>query len=195
MKRIPILLIAFFLCAAPALRAQDAATQERLDKLTGQVQDLIASQEAVQKRLDALQADLRDLHDRVNSANSSAPTPEDLRRLGEKIEEVDRKRAADYERIVSQIENLGKAVTAAPPPTRPRQPAAEETAPASAPASTSDKGYEYVIKRGDKLSLIAQAFREKDIKVSVKDILDANPGLNPDRLRVGKKIFIPAPKP
>lgn len=191
MKRIAFLLLVFFLCAAPALRAQDAATQERLDKLTGQVQDLIASQEAVQKRLDALQADLRDLHDRVTSANTSAPTTEDLRRLGEKIEEVDRKRAADYERIVSQIENLGKAVTAAPPPPlRSRKPAVEETAPASA----SDKGYEYVIKRGDKLSLIAQAFREKDIKVSVKDILDANPGLNPDRLRVGQKIFIPAPK-
>lgn len=191
MKRIPFLLIVFSLCAAPALRAQDAATQERLDKLTGQVQDLIASQEAVQKRLDALQADLRDLHDRVNSANTSAPTPEDLRRLGEKIEEVDRKRAADYERIVSQIENLGKAVTTAPPPpVRPRKQAAEEAAPASA----SDKGYEYVIKRGDSLSLIAVAFREKNIKVSVKEILDANPGVNPDRLRVGQKIFIPAPK-
>ena len=38
-----------------------------------------------------------------------------------------------------------------------------------------------------------QAYREKNIKVTVKQIENANPGLKPERLKVGQKIFIPAP--
>ena len=35
--------------------------------------------------------------------------------------------------------------------------------------------------------------KEKNIKVTVKQIENANPGLKPERLKVGQKIFIPAP--
>jgi len=38
-----------------------------------------------------------------------------------------------------------------------------------------------------------KAYAEKNIKVTTEQILKANPGLDPNRLRVGKKIFIPAP--
>jgi beta-lactamase regulating signal transducer with metallopeptidase domain/LysM repeat protein len=57
----------------------------------------------------------------------------------------------------------------------------------------SDKGFEYVIQKGDTLSIIAQAYKEKNIKVSNDDILKANPGLKAEKLKVGQKIFIPAP--
>lgn len=174
------------------MQAADDATVEQLNKLTGQVQDLIAAQEAFQKKIDALQSDVRDLHDRLNAANTGVASQDDLKRLADKIEDVDRKRVADYERIVSQIEGLGKVVATPPPAPKERSRAPEDEPP---PAKVSGSGYEYVIKRGDRLSVIAQAYREKNIKVTVKDILDANPGLNPDRLRVGQKIFIPAPKP
>jgi LysM repeat protein len=41
-----------------------------------------------------------------------------------------------------------------------------------------------------------QACREQKIKVTRKQILDANPGLKPDLLRPGQEIIIPAlPQP
>jgi LysM repeat protein len=190
MKRISILLILLSLFAAPVVRAQDAATEERLNKLAGQVQDLIAAQEALQKKIEALQGDLRDLHDQLNNANGQAVSRDELKRLAEEIQKVDRNRVADYERIVSKIEDLGKAVVPPPAPPKTRKPPADE----APPASVSDKGYEHVVKKGENLSLIAQAYREKNVKVTVKDILQANPGLDPNRLQVGQKVFIPAPK-
>ena len=54
---------------------------------------------------------------------------------------------------------------------------------------------EYVVQSGDTLDAIAQAYREKNIKVTVAQILNANPGLKPERMKVGQTIFIPAPQP
>ena len=52
-----------------------------------------------------------------------------------------------------------------------------------------------MIQSGDTLSAIVQAYKEKNIKVTVAQILKANPGLKAERLIVGTKIFIPAPQP
>ena len=46
---------------------------------------------------------------------------------------------------------------------------------------------------GDSLGAIAKAYRDQGVKVTTKDILNANPGLDPTKLYVGKKIFIPDP--
>ena len=51
----------------------------------------------------------------------------------------------------------------------------------------------YVIRGGDSLARIAKAASALGHAVTMKDILDANPGLNPAKLRVGQKIFIPGP--
>jgi LysM repeat protein len=40
---------------------------------------------------------------------------------------------------------------------------------------------------------LAKAYRDQGIKVTSEQILKANPGLNPNTLKVGQKIFIPAP--
>ena len=53
-----------------------------------------------------------------------------------------------------------------------------------------------MVKPGETLSAILQACRDQNIKVTQKQIIDANPGLKPDLLRPGQKIFIPAlPQP
>jgi len=54
-----------------------------------------------------------------------------------------------------------------------------------------EKGYEHTVESGQSLSLIIQAYREKGVKVTQKQVLDANPGLNLNRLQPGQKIFIP----
>ena len=69
-----------------------------------------------------------------------------------------------------------------PPPAAPTPPAAEAPAPA-APAAQ-----EYVIAKGDTFSSIA-----KKLGVSVKAIEQANPDVQPTKLKIGQKIQVPAP--
>jgi LysM repeat protein len=49
-------------------------------------------------------------------------------------------------------------------------------------------GTEYAVVKGDILAKIA-----KDHHVTVKAITDANPGIEPSKLKIGQKIHIPAP--
>jgi LysM repeat protein len=59
-------------------------------------------------------------------------------------------------------------------------------------AGGKESGYEYKVAQGDTLSNIAKAYRAQGIKVTADQILTANPGLDP-KIKVGQKIFIPAP--
>jgi len=51
----------------------------------------------------------------------------------------------------------------------------------------------YKVAAGDTLSIIAKAYRDQGIKVTSETDFKANPGLDPKSLKVGQKIFIPAP--
>ena len=44
-----------------------------------------------------------------------------------------------------------------------------------------------------RLLAIAKAYRAQGIKVTTDQILKANPGLDAKNMKVGQKIFIPAP--
>jgi len=59
-----------------------------------------------------------------------------------------------------------------------------------APAATTQGMTEYTIVKGDSFTSIGKKFQ-----VSAKAIADANPGLDPTRLKLGQKINIPAPAP
>ena len=54
-------------------------------------------------------------------------------------------------------------------------------------AAEAETGYEHVVKSGETLSAIAQAY-----KVGVSAVMRANNMKTSDRLRVGQKLFIPA---
>lgn len=60
----------------------------------------------------------------------------------------------------------------------------------STPQPALGTHYEYVIEKGQTLTLIAQGFG-----TTVPKILAANPGLKPNMLRVGQKIIVPAEEP
>lgn len=51
--------------------------------------------------------------------------------------------------------------------------------------------YEYVVRKGDSIARIAQEFTEAGVSVTRADILEANPRLDPAKLSVGQRIFIP----
>jgi LysM repeat protein len=195
MKRISFLLVALALCAPPALRAQDAATEERLNKLSGRIDDLLASQESLKKQLDGLAKDLESVREQSGKPNASYARQEDLNRLGEKVKEVDQKRLDDAEKIHTELLKLRKVLEAPLPSSKKPPVSAHKDTPVTPASTTPDKGYEYVIKSGDTLDAVAQAYREKNIKVTVAQILKNNEGLKAEKLRVGQKIFIPAPQP
>jgi septal ring factor EnvC (AmiA/AmiB activator) len=193
MKQISLFLIAFSLCAAPMGRAQDAATEERLNKLSGQIEDLIAGQKQQKERLASFARELENLREHASKPTASYAAQEDLKRLADSVKEVDRKRVEDNDKIQKELLKLGKNL-AAPIPTSKKSASTTGTeSPDTAKAGPPAKGFEYVIEKNDNLSAIVKAYAEKNIKVTTEQILKANPGLDPNRLRVGKKIFIPAP--
>jgi LysM repeat protein len=199
MKRIAIFAVGFALVSGFSLRAQDAATEERFNRLTGQIEDLRSSQEALGKRMDAIVRELEGLRGKLDKPSGNFASEEDLKSLAEAVKEIDRKRLEDYEKIRTELRNLGRSLasTSAAP-----TPAARKTAQASVADATSseknatttpDKVFEYQVKKGDNLSLIVKAYRDNNIKVTMDQVIKANPGLKPESLRVGQKILIPAP--
>ena len=195
MKRISFLLVTLALCAAPTVRAQDAATQERLDKLTGRIEDLTAAQEALKKQVNELTRELESVREQATKPTANYARPEDLNRLGEAIKEVDRKRMDDAEKIHSELLKLRTVLEKPLAPPKPKTTSVPKDKPAPEVPTGDGKVFLYVIQKNDSLDAIVQAYKEKNIKVTVAGILKANPGLIPEKMRVGQKIFIPAPQP
>ena len=177
--------------AAAAAERQDL--EDRLKRLAGMVEALQATQEAQQKRSAALAEELRTAHDESARTGNKFVTREEFKQLVEKIQELDRKREADKKLILEEIQKLAK-VPASPLPPRPSnaRPPSGADFTATAP-KVPEKGYEHVIEKGQTLSAIVEAYRSKGIKVSLKQVLEANPNLNEKKLSVGQKIFIPLP--
>ena len=185
------MLLAIFLAVPLFVRGQDAATEEQLNKLRGEITALQASNVDLQKRLADVMKELQDVREQATKPTGNYASAEDLKQLAEKVREVDRKRADDRELILDEIKKLGKTMSAGGgrPPKKPDDPPKGNTENPTVP----DKGYEYVIQSGDTLSSVVAAYREKGVKVTVDQVLKANPTLKPESLKVGQKVFIPAP--
>lgn len=195
MKKLASLILGAALIAFTA-SGQDA-TQQQLDKLSGQIQDLYAGQGLLTKRLDAMEKEISDLRDKINAAPApDAASRADLQSLAQQVQEIDRKRQADRDLILKELNKLGKVSGSgsAPSHIKPEPepaPSGDETS-SSAPAGPQ-KGYYYTVQSGNTLSAIAKAYNDQGVKVSAGDILKANPKVDPKKLYVGQKIFIPDP--
>lgn len=181
-----IFLLAFTVCVA---RGQDAAAQQQIDKLSGQIQDLLDAQGVLTKRMEALEKEVNDLRDKLNQPGASdIASADDLKKLAAQVQEIDKKRQADNEQILKALEKLAKGggISSHKP-----APVSNDT-PAPSPGS-KQKGYDYTIAAGDTISAVAKAYAAQGVKVSVDQIMAANPGLDAKKLFVGQKIFVPDP--
>jgi LysM repeat protein len=191
------LLIASLVAAA---RAQDSATQQQLDKLSGQIQDMEAAQAAQEKRISALEQQINNLGSQVNQPGTSgSASQDDLQKLAQQVQEIDKKRQEDNERVLKELERLERALSISPPSHKssPEIPPDIKPTPLKTHSDSGggpQNGYDYTVQKGDTLLAIAKAYREQGIKVSTDEILKANPGLDPKNLKVGQKIFIPVPQ-
>jgi len=195
MKRISFLLVVALFFGAMISRADDAAVEERLNKLSGQIEDLLAAAAKQDKRLSALEKDLEAVREQATKPNGNFASQEELSKLALKLQEIDQKRVADNEHIVKEIEKLGKmpAGGSKPKPVKPPTAVEDPGKSGSRSGGGAEPGFNQVIAPGDTLSTIAQAYREKGVKVTSEQILKANPGLKANSLKVGQTIFIPSP--
>jgi LysM repeat protein len=177
MKRFSLLLT--FALLAPLLApAQDAATEDQLNRLRAEVSALQTANVALQKSMSDVLKELQELRTQGSAPRTEYASAADAKQLAEAIKEVDRKREADRDLILAELKKLAK--TPAAPVVADRPPSAE-------------RGYEYVVQSGDTLSAIVTAYRDQGVKVTVNDVLKANAGLKAENLKVGQKIFIPHP--
>ncbi len=187
----------------PPLQAQDAAAtaaaaqerEERYQKLRANIEDLLNAQAMLEKRISALSDELQSLRQNTDRASGNYATRDDLRKLADDVHEIDRKREEDKKLILEELRKLAATPLPAMAPEPPKRVAKPEPAPdtnAEAPAVPRN-GYTYTVKDGDTLAAIVNAYRQNGVKVTVDQVLKANPNLKPRSMRVNRKIFIPDP--
>jgi TolA-binding protein len=197
------------LLAVPAFAQADAVAlaaqreqEENVKRLTATVQEVQEAQQKQQERISGLVGEVDKLRTEVAKANNNAATQDSLKRLSDQILDVDKARIADNKKVYEALAELKKLILdrPTPPPVRPQSftpPSTangSDTARPTPPANVSDVGFEYQVQSGDTLGHIVTAYQKQGIKVTQKQVIDANPNVNWNKLRIGQKVFIPKPK-
>lgn len=176
--------------------------QEALDSLRLRIAALETQNLEARREIDTVR--------RANAALSrDLVTQEQLKALAAKLEQVDTNRRRDSERLVEAMKKI--VDTPLPPPVHhpapersPKRPPADaadadsgkpDGKPAQPAVELPSESYQHVVKPDETLSEILIAYRkEYGLKTSIAHVVAANPGLNPNRLKSGKTIIIPAVK-
>jgi hypothetical protein len=172
---------------AAAIAAQQDF-EERYRRLLSDIEDLKDGLAAQQKRLAEAIRDMERMHEETSRGNARYATRDDLNGLADKIREVDRKREEDQKLVLREIEKLGKVRIAA-----------VEVPPESMKPLENGKGFEYRVKSGENFGVIVKKFNEKlkaegaKGQITVDQLAKANPNVDPKKLKVGQKLFVPEP--
>ena len=138
------------------------------------------------------------MRDQINKPDTDKVQRDELRKLAEQVKDIDDKRAADKELILTEIKKLGKTMTLSPaakPPSKPKPDNSADTGTTAPAADKNYEGYEHVVKPGETLMAIIQAYnKEQGLKLTLDQVLKhpLNANLKPEKMKVGQKIFIPA---
>lgn len=172
--------------------------QARFNQLAGSIEDLRGANALQARKIEALTAEnekLRAMLTQISvQSKRNFATQGDIREIQTRVEEVDKKRISDREKILAEftklLRKIAKIKIAAPtqsPPTRPVQ-----------PQEKAIKTIEHTVANGEFLSGILAAYndlfrKEKKGRITMSEILKANPGLDPEKIFVGRKLYIPLP--
>ena len=187
---------------AAALADRDAA-EERYKKLNSAVESLIEENASLRKKLQQLSDRLGSMRDEQAKAASNSSVQDDLKRLAEKIQEVDRKRESDMKQVATELDKIAKLAAGEGPSKGPgrisRQPKGGDNEAPATQKPIPTKGYTYKVQQGDYLSTIVSAynaeFKKNGMKpITQQQVINANPGLNPNKMGPGREIFIPMPE-
>ena len=164
------------------------ALREDYRRIQSQLEDLLAAHNALKKEMGQLRSELRRVRAKSAERDPNAVTREDLESLAKSIREVDRKRVGDKELILKEIRSLiNKAPAVGNKPKPPKVSAKPE------------KYFEHKVISGEVISTIVAAFNAELKKrgdkkmITPKSVLNANPGLDPKNIPVGRILIIPDP--
>lgn len=190
MKRILFFLVTVLVTAPVIAPAQDAAMEERLNQLSAQIDVLKEAKELQNKKIEALEKQVNELQSQVSKPSGDYASSDDVKQLKAKIKEVDEKREADSKTVTDQLEKIRKAVIG--PSSGGRRTSAPAADAPKTPVDPNAPHMEHKVEPGETLSAIVKAYRDKGVKVTLSQVLAANPGLKPENMKVGQTLIIPA---
>lgn len=141
-------------------------------------------------RIDAIEQDMQRLANQYNSSNSDQSRVQQaqiqginasLDELQKRIQAVDAARENDKREIVDSLTRKVSTVLSS------QSSGSRNSSPAPKRA-VNNEGYEHTVQPGETLSAIAKAYGARP-----DEIIQANNLKSADVLRVGQKLFIPAP--
>lgn len=193
------ILVAGFALAALSGAAQDSTASARAayqqQQALAEVPRLVQQFDLLVQNQDAIVARLVKLEGTDAAGDVRAEIAALRAEVADLKASIRREQDAMRAEIVKDL--AGRISRMTPPPAPTRQPAATATPRGGAPRRSAPPPppalgthYEYVIEKGQTLTLIAEGFG-----TTVPKILAANPGLKPNMLRVGQKIIVPAEEP
>jgi len=184
-----------------------SADAEEFRRLAGEVADLRDANSAQQRRIaqlqkevDSLRSALREANDRSTTKMGDFVTREDLKKILDRVQEVDQKRESDRKLILEEFEKLGRTIASAPAPAaerKPREkPVVKDTEPPVAPIEGTF--YPHKVQEGESLGEIVTQYnaalaKEGRPRITLAQVRAANPKLNPNRILVGQEILLPVP--
>ena len=165
---------------------QREQTLAEVPRLVEQFNLLVQNQDEIVQRLA-----------RLEQTDNTAGLRAEIDALRAEIAELRASLRRDQDAMRAEIvKDLGDRISKMRPPAPPPQPVVvaapapavgARPAPPPPPKPQIGPHYEYVVQPGQTLSYIAKGF-----DTTVPKILAANPGLNPNALRVGQKLIVPA---
>lgn len=157
-----------------------AILQEKIRRLEGHLEGYNLAIEQLQRAVEILQA------------QPHGPSTADLEAVQTRLaafdgqmRNLDAARQRDRQEIIDTLSSKIAALVASSGGARSgtAKPAANQ-----GKRTATQEGYEHVVAQGETLSAIAAAYNAR-----TKDIIDANNIANPSNLKIGQKLFIPAP--
>jgi TolA-binding protein len=202
-----------FAAEDPVALAEKQEAEERYKRMNATLQELQDSVHAQQQTITKLNEELRSVRDeleRVSRTTKEAVTQESFQRLVESVKEVDNNRKKDNEKVVTRLNESVKEIqkilaankpvipshsqsVTKDPPANPN-PGAGTNAGGSLknnPPANPENGFEYVVQPNDSLGVLVTRLNKQGVKITKKQLMEANPEVKWDKLRIGQKLFIP----
>jgi LysM repeat protein len=156
-----------------------AILQEKIRRMEGHLEGYNLAIEQLQRAVEVLQA-----QPRGPSAADLDALQTRLAAFDGQMRNLDAARQRDRQEIIDTLSaKIAALVSASGSGRSTAKPAATQGKRAA-----TQEGYEHVVAQGETLSAIAAAYNAR-----TKDIIEANGIANPSNLKIGQKLFIPAP--
>ena len=171
---------------------------EKLQKLSGDMEQLMGAYNLQIRKMEALEAQVKNLqmaNENLKRENVLRfASNKDIEELASKLMKLDNNLRNDLKLTNQQIDVILETVQKIANNPAPSPPSTHTN-----PAPANFQAREHVVQSGEFLSTILSAyntaFKEEGLKgrVSQSQVLKANPGIKADRLLVGQKLLIPLP--